>query len=157
MKPKQEEALDYLYNGRDVFAWIFRCTPFRRILQLKMQNGWCMRTTTPAVDTRPSFFAFRPICHASVVANICAKNLGLGMRLLAALLVLTLDTTMYFLQLHVSRQAGRVAINKQQLMLTTMQYYCYVCTFEFKTKSAIHTFQNNTRRPPGLEIFSSEL
>ena len=29
LKPKQEEALDHLYNGRDVFAWIFPCTPFQ--------------------------------------------------------------------------------------------------------------------------------
>ena len=47
-----------------------------RILQLKMRNGWCMHTTTPAVDTRPSFFAFRPIHHASVVANILREKFG---------------------------------------------------------------------------------
>ena len=37
-----------------------------------------MRTTTPAVDTRPSFFAFRPIRHASVVANILSEKFGPG-------------------------------------------------------------------------------
>ena len=41
-------------------------------------NGWRMRTTTPAVDTRPSFFAFRPIRRASVVANILREKLGSG-------------------------------------------------------------------------------
>ena len=37
-----------------------------------------MRTTTPAVDTRPSFFAFRPIRHASVFANILREKFGPG-------------------------------------------------------------------------------
>ena len=37
-----------------------------------------MRITTPAVDTRPSFFAFRPISRASVVANILRENFGPG-------------------------------------------------------------------------------
>ena len=37
-----------------------------------------MRTTTPAVDTRPSFFAFRPIRRASVVANILREKFGPG-------------------------------------------------------------------------------
>ena len=41
-------------------------------------NGWHMRTTTPAVDTRSSFFAFRPIRHASVVANILREKFGPG-------------------------------------------------------------------------------
>ena len=41
-------------------------------------NGWRMRTTTPAVDTRPSFFAFRLICRASVVANILCEKFGPG-------------------------------------------------------------------------------
>ena len=37
-----------------------------------------MRTTTPAVDTRPSFFAFRPFRRASVVANILREKFGPG-------------------------------------------------------------------------------
>ena len=37
-----------------------------------------MRTTTPAVNTRPSFFAFRLIRHASVVANILHEKFGPG-------------------------------------------------------------------------------
>ena len=41
-------------------------------------NGWRMRTTTPAVDTRPSFFPFRPIRRASVVANILREKFGPG-------------------------------------------------------------------------------
>ena len=40
-------------------------------------NGWRMCTTTSAVDTRPSFFAFRLICRASV-ANILRKKFGPG-------------------------------------------------------------------------------
>ena len=39
-------------------------------------NGWRMRITTPAVDTRPSFFAFRPIRRTSVVANILREKFG---------------------------------------------------------------------------------
>ena len=41
-------------------------------------NGWRMRTTTPAVDTRPSFFAFRPFRRTSVVANILREKFGPG-------------------------------------------------------------------------------
>ena len=41
-------------------------------------NGWRMCTTTPAVDTRPSFFAFHPFRHASVVANILRQKFGPG-------------------------------------------------------------------------------
>ena len=41
-------------------------------------NGWHMCTTTPAVDTMPSFFVFRPICHASIVANILREKFGPG-------------------------------------------------------------------------------
>ena len=50
----------------------------RRILRLKIRNGWRMRTTTPAVDTRPSFFVFRPIRRASVIANILREKFGPG-------------------------------------------------------------------------------
>ena len=49
-----------------------------RILRLKIRNSWRMRTTTPAVDTRPSFFAFRLIRRASVVANILREKFGPG-------------------------------------------------------------------------------
>ena len=49
-----------------------------RILRLKIRNGWRMRTTIPAVDTRPSFFAFRSIRRASVVANILREKFGPG-------------------------------------------------------------------------------
>ena len=50
----------------------------RIILRLKIRNSWRMRTTTPALDTRPSFFAFRPIRHASIVANILREKFGPG-------------------------------------------------------------------------------
>ena len=45
---------------------------------MKMRNSWRMRTTTPAVDTRPSFFAFRTFRCASVVANILREKFGPG-------------------------------------------------------------------------------
>ena len=41
-------------------------------------NGWHMRTTTPAVDTRPSFFVFRSIRRTSVVAIILHEKFGPG-------------------------------------------------------------------------------
>ena len=50
----------------------------RRFLRLKIRNGWRMRITTPAVDTRPSFFVFRPIRRMSVVANILREKFGPG-------------------------------------------------------------------------------
>ena len=44
-----------------------------------------MHTTTPAIDTRPSFFAFRLIRHASIIANI----LRWGTRLMQYMLVIS--------------------------------------------------------------------
>ena len=37
-----------------------------------------MRTTTPAVATKPSFFAFCLICRASIVANILREKFEPG-------------------------------------------------------------------------------
>ena len=41
-------------------------------------SGWRMRTTITAVDTRPSFFVFRPIRLASVIANILHEKFEPG-------------------------------------------------------------------------------
>ena len=44
-------------------------------------NGWRMCTTTPAADTRPSFFVRSVVCLSLRI--FCAKNLGLGTRLVS--------------------------------------------------------------------------
>ena len=52
--------------------------------------GWRMRTTTPVVDTRPSFFVFRPILRASIVANILRKKFGPGDEAIALLAIISM-------------------------------------------------------------------
>ena len=61
-----------------VYGKISLCILLTYTITQILGNGWRMRTTTPAVDTRPSFFAFRPIRCTSVVTNILHEKFGPG-------------------------------------------------------------------------------